>query len=245
MKTAKIFYAMCAMCAFSFVSCSDDDDDDSSFKLPPESVSFNQGDNQQMAADDGRALTWSVDDEFVATIDDDGLLTGCHVGETNIVAVDSKGGKACAKVVVEPKYNLYTEPCIQWGDTKEQVKGLDKRELLDEDDNTILLKADGSADYVLYTFEDGGLKAVSILIGTSYTKASVNFLFERYEYLGYADDIYVFTDRKGLSVLVQVYSAKYIMILYCKDPSSKSMNVNNAEAFDAVLSQDVLALLPE
>ena len=92
MKTAKIFYAMCAMCAFSFVSCSDDDDDDSSFKLTPESVSFNQGDNQQMAADDGRALTWSVDDEFVATIDDDGLLTGCHVGETNIVAVDSKGG---------------------------------------------------------------------------------------------------------------------------------------------------------
>lgn len=46
MKTAKIFYAMCAMCAFSFVSCSDDDDDDSSFKLTPESVSFNQGDNQ-------------------------------------------------------------------------------------------------------------------------------------------------------------------------------------------------------
>lgn len=76
MKTAKIFYAMCAMCAFSFVSCSDDDDDDSSFKLTPESVSFNQGDNQQMAADDGRTLTWSVDDEFVATIDDDGLLTG-------------------------------------------------------------------------------------------------------------------------------------------------------------------------
>lgn len=92
-----------------------------------------------MAADDGRALTWSVDDEFVATIDDDGLLTGCHVGEANIVAVDSKGGKACAKVVVEPKYNLYTEPCIQWGDTKDQVKGLDKRELLKEDDNTILL----------------------------------------------------------------------------------------------------------
>ena len=245
MKTINAIYALCALCAMPLISsCSDDDDDNDSFSVNPSSVSLNSLDTEQLTTDDGRIVTWSTSDDFVATVDDNGLLKAVHVGEASVTATDSKGATAVVSVTVEPKHNLYVEPCVKWGISKDVLKGIDKREIVTDDDDALLLEAGGSAMRILYTFKDGALNAAAVSVSLAYSSTLAEFLFERYEYLGQYDDYFIFKDNKGLSVILSV-TKSYLLVVYSADASSKSLSVDPAEALSGILPADVLASLPE
>ncbi len=229
MKAAKIFCALTVLFSLTAVSCSDDDDNDTALELNTTKVSLHQDDTKQMTVKDNRSVTWTVDDDFVARVDEDGLLTAQYVGETRVKATDSKGKSATASVVVNPRYNTYKEPCVEWGASKSAVLAYDTREVSSEDETSVILTGGSdAAELVSYTFDETGLKGAVVIVKTSYSAEMVKFLGERYKYLGEDNDIFMFSN-KDVAVGMKVQSYKYLAIAYIPNTTNKSLSLTQAE----------------
>ena len=82
-----------------------------SITLNAEQLTMEYGTKEQLTATvapddaDNLGLTWTSDNEEVATVDENGLVTAVSVGEANITAtaVDGSGVTATCKVTVTPK----------------------------------------------------------------------------------------------------------------------------------------------
>ncbi|MGN0028245.1 MAG: Ig-like domain-containing protein [Marinilabiliaceae bacterium] len=235
MKTISSIYALLALSVMSFSACSDDDgDDEKSFTVNPSSVTFRHGDEVQLEASDNTQVTWSVLDDYYAKIDDSGKLTALHVGATAVKATDSQGKFVSVPVAVVPEYLTYTEPYLNWGASKSEVKGKETRNLDSEDDASLIFTADDDI-VVVYMFEDGALSGAAISVKPSNLKDVIGFLGERYWYLGYKDKFYVFTDKKSVSVGAKLTSlTKYLITYVPYTASNKSLSLDEFElpAFD-------------
>lgn len=123
MKTTKTLLALLALTSLTFTACSDDDDDDDqSLSITPSYVTFYFKELQQLTASDNTAVSWTTDDDFVATVDADGLLTAAHVGTTLAKATDSRNRTVSIPVTVNPKYTTYADPYLNWGASASEVK---------------------------------------------------------------------------------------------------------------------------
>lgn len=229
MKAAKIFCALTVLFSLTAVSCSDDDDNDTALELNTTKVSLYQDGTKQMSVKDNRSVTWTVDDDFVAKVDDDGLLTALFVGETRVKATDSKGKSAYASVIVNPRYNTYKEPYVEWGASRSEVLSHDTREVSSEDETLVVLNGGSdAAELVSYGFGESGLEAVIVIVKTSYSAEIMKFLGERYQPLGVSDEIYMFTNGKVV-VGLKVQTYKYLMLTYIPYTANKSLSLTQAD----------------
>lgn len=235
MKTTNSIYALLALSVMSFSACSDDDgDDEKSFTVNPSSVTFRHGDEVQLEASDNTQVTWSVDDEYIAKIDESGKLTALHIGATSVKATDSRSKTVTVPVSVAPEYLTYTEPYLGWGASKSEVKGKETRNLDSEDDDNLIYTADDDI-IVVYMFKDNALSSAAISVKPSNLKDVIGFLGERYWYLGYKDKFFVFTDKKSVSVGAKLTSlTKYLVTYVPYTASNKSLSLCEFEfpAFD-------------
>lgn len=158
------------------VGCSKDDD--AKLSLSTNSIFLYAEDTEKITANE--KVTWSSDDEFVATIDNSGTVTGEHVGKTIITATGDNGESKCT-VEVKAKYNTYTEPVLEFGSSKSTIKSKEKRTLLNEDATSLSYKSDKSpVQVVIYLFENGKMKSVGVFVNLSSSRETTNFLLERY-----------------------------------------------------------------
>lgn len=228
MKAAKIFCALTVLFSLTAVSCSDDDDNDTALELNTTKVSLYQDGTKQMSVKDNRSVTWTVDDDFVAKVDDDGLLTALFVGETRVKATDSKGKSAYASVIVNPRYNTYKEPYVEWGASRSEVLSHDTREVSSEDETLVVLNGGSdAAELVSYGFGESGLEAVIVIVKTSYSAEIVKFLGERYRPVGANDEIVMFSNDNVI-VGVKVQNYKYLLITYIPNTTNKSISLGQA-----------------
>lgn len=228
MKAAKIFCALTVLLSLAASSCSDDDDNDAPLELNTTKVSLYQDGTKQMSVKDNRSVTWTVDDDYVAKVDADGLLTAMFVGETRVKATDSKGKTAYASVVVNPQYNTYKEPYVGWGASKSEVLSHDTREVSSESETLVVLDGGSdAAELVSYGFGESGLEAVIVIVKTSYSAEIVKFLGERYRPVGANDEIVMFSNDNVL-VGVKVQNYKYLLITYIPNTTNKSLSLEQA-----------------
>lgn len=228
MKAAKIFCALTVLFSLTAVSCSDDDDNDTALELNTTKVSLHQDDTKQMTVKDNRSVTWTVEDDFVAKVDADGLLTAMFVGETRVKATDSKGKSAYASVIVNPRYNTYKEPYVGWGASRSEVLSHDTREVSSESETLVVLDGGSdAAELVSYGFGETGLEAAIVIVKTSYSAEIVKFLGERYMPLGANDEVAMFSNDKVL-VGVKVQNYKYLMITYIPNTINKFLSLEQA-----------------
>lgn len=124
---------------------------------------------------------WTTSDAFVADVNiNNGTVTARHIGDTKIKAESTRKEGIC-NITVIPKYDLYEEPCTEWGATKDRVINLCGEPLLDLD-STILYFDMTKSIIITYIFKDNGLlSGVLVSVGSANTSLG-DYLLERYEY---------------------------------------------------------------
>ena len=75
---------MLATMSIGFVSCGGDDEpDEPDFVVTPSKVTMHYDDQKQLTAEG--AVSWTTNDEFIADVNQTGLVEAKHVGSTKIV----------------------------------------------------------------------------------------------------------------------------------------------------------------
>lgn len=204
----KFFLMLVAALPLVFTSCGDDDDDVvvPTINLSLTEVTMDYGDTYNdmkcynAAGKELKNVTWTVDNEFVATVDSKtGKLTAKHVGETKVKAI-YENATATAKVVVKATEDDYKVPYLVWNSTMDQVKaemnkwrGMEPTKNFDvENQLSYSTVENGVGTFPLYgyVFLNNGLSAATITEDASEVNDDdlTDFLKERYQVIESADD---------------------------------------------------------
>ncbi len=163
-----------------FTSCSSDDDDTpTSNVLIKTSIILHKGETSVVSNQESGQI--KSENDFIASVTKQGVVTANHVGETKLVC----GNEMCA-IKVEAKYNLYSDPCLEFGTaTKTRVKSMVKSQLIREEAKALLYK-ENEETAITYKFDtDGKLDGVLVIFKhnniSSKATELANFMKERYE----------------------------------------------------------------
>lgn len=201
----------CSLC-FIFVSCSSDDDHDSvDVSITPSSISMYYDGSKQLNG--ANIDKWTSEDEFVASVDDNGLVKGGHVGETRIVGQSGKHKSYC-DVTINAQYNLYDDPILDWGSSMSQIKSKERHSLENSSNDMLLYDYSKSSTtcIVNYGFENGKLKSILVWLPYSKYLTATYYLVERFQPADYDGDLSVMyvdaydKDKVKTAVLQSTYN---------------------------------------
>lgn len=147
-----------------------------------------------------KTVTWTTSDATVATVDDDGAVTGVAEGEATITATTSNGLSATCKVTVVPVYATSitlnkSELSLFIGSSETLIA------TVLPDNTTVKTVAWSSSNTSIATVDDDGTVTV-VANGTATITAST-------------------TDGTNLTATCMVYGSVGIMGIYATDPSGK------------------------
>lgn len=112
------------------------------------------------------------EDRFIATTNGSSVKA-LHVGKTVLHSSTS-----VVEIEVYSQYNMFDEPYLGFGETKEEVKNYEKRVLMSESDSELFYKSSGAFEHgVAYMFDkDGKLKAILLIFNHKYDTVIANNL---------------------------------------------------------------------
>lgn len=220
----------------SLASCSKDD-------VEPTSTLINQSptldkssitlyvDETSVITYSGKECTWSTDNSLIAMVDN-GKVTAKHVGTTIIHA-----NNLTCTVTVKPRYNTYTEPYLNFGCSKSEVKTkMSAYNMKSEDATRIVYYGKGKINTYGYAFEND--KLINSVFYTTLINSIelTDFLLERYWVIDYEDkgnNEYIFylgsVDLKTYVVMQLTTSGSIVMYLSA-DSVSNSQNGSEIKA---------------
>ncbi|MDP2235024.1 MAG: Ig-like domain-containing protein [Bacteroidales bacterium] len=182
-------------------------------------VNLYTGTTFQIVATGGDSLTYQSDNEFVAKVSKTGLINADRVGRANIT-VSSATSSATVYVKVDPKFNLYEEPLINWSLTKTEVIA-QLGTPSEQDGGRIYYTSSNTAVYrYSYVFDNlNKLEASAVIIKSFHYESLSNFVAERYLFIGQSDGLFVFVnhidpEKVNLSVVLGIVNADYLMVMY-------------------------------
>lgn len=169
-----------SLAALTMVGCSKDDE--TKLSLSTNNISLYSENTEQITASE--QSTWESNDEFVATVSDNGIVTGEHVGKAIITATGSNGEAQC-QVEVKAQYNTYADPVFEFGASKSTIKSKEGRTLDVEKEESLLFKPEKSAiQGVGYIFKNGKMTFIGVNVKLSSALEATKFLIERYLVIG-------------------------------------------------------------
>lgn len=133
---------------------------------------------------DVSGVTWSVENAFYATVDNEGNVTGRKVGLTSVIGQLSNGGTVMVEVLVTSDHNEIDEPLYTATDLKEaQTYEVGNRLVRSGDDYAVfrVTSAEELAynPYKIYLFGDKG--AISTIVADKFDALKGGFLPDRYD----------------------------------------------------------------
>lgn len=208
-------------------------------------IFLNAEETYQLEASEETVL-WAAKDSFVAEVSKSGLVTGNHIGKTNIIVSNDDKATSC-DVVVTPKYNTYKEPITDWGVTPDYVRKNETRKFwkeINDDYYGLAYKGENDAVYfIAYMFENDKLICSGVVVRLSYALEASYFLLERYlpsamdsnNYTFYFLDNFV---DKAKMLIVESLNDDNAMILYQEYTRSKSESFEETiESFSSAFSE--------
>ena len=180
-----------------FSSCSKDDDQeiDTKVTVTPTKVSMYYEETFQLS---GTNVTkWESKDDFVAKVDSKGLVTGSHVGSTQIIASNSRNSSSI-EVTIIPKYDLYDTPILEWGASMATIQSKETHTKKNTSSTSAMLVYDYSKNsnscLLAYYFTNGKLSRIDIYMDLMLYVSIGNYLLERYSPLSVENDLTMFAD---------------------------------------------------
>lgn len=192
----RISCLLLCLSAVAFSACSDDEDED--VKYPD--VTMKAGDTYTIE----NGTNWLSADPLIATVSGN-TIQALRVGKTTI-----SNNSAKFKLTVTPKYNLYDDPCMQWGASTSTVNSFMKGyTMLQQDENIVYYSGNGVAEMYAYYFEKGKLSLSCVFLDADkYYSTLHSFLAERYEFLSQDDEdytLYYISMDKELAIMVELF----------------------------------------
>lgn len=221
MKKETLSYALLA-CTMLLSSCSKDED--VSIIIQNENpIVLNHEETIQIKATSTLPLTYISENEYNAKVSTYGLITANYVGETKIKLTNGSEEKIIY-VEVEPKYNLYETPCLEWGISKSEV--INKYGSPDaETSQGVGYKSYSSAAPILTFLFDNSQKlmASSVLVKTGHGSTLADFLLERYMPISVDIDKYnasfvdaLTPEQTNTLINITPYNLAYLQVLYVR-----------------------------
>lgn len=220
----RVLFTFCTfICAMLFTSC-----ENSKIKISPSYVTLHCEEEVGLTAIDNHSdVRWVSDDDFVASVNSNGIVTAEHVGRTTITAKDGKDEAYCS-VSVTPEYYTYNEPILDWGCSKQTI--ISKKGTPDDNqtDGLVYVQSESKGIIEMYMFENGKLYGCGVALKLSYANTDVaNFLLERYQVVGVNNGIYYFINAMTLETAtlgVSLMIDDYVLVTYAPwDGSSNNM----------------------
>lgn len=181
-----MFVAIAAMVAFS--ACSSDNDDERGLSIDKSNLSLKVSETSRITSSKGG--TWVSDNEFVATVSNNGDVHGVHVGEAT-VSVESGGSRANCTVKVLPQYSTYTEPTFAWGENANYIRSKESRaynrSFTSGGINFDVYNGSGKERLISYGFVNNRLTTIMVSISEEYANELEEFIKERYQYGKYSN----------------------------------------------------------
>ena len=225
---------------FALTGCSDDDEQETKLTqitLNNDSMLLTHGESYALSVNEAVEVEWSSLDPFVATVNENGVVTGLHVGATFIEAKTVDGLSTACTIIVAPLYYTYQEPYIEWGKTQAEVlEGQDLAHDYTLDGTEVSYSQGTGKTYsALYKIDPyKGLYYAELQINGSYEDEIHKFLEERYTYVGLEDGVRYYihglsTETYDYSVRcyrVKHYSKTYIAIAYLSGEYVRAIQSN-------------------
>jgi len=151
-------------------------------------------------------VTYETTNDYVAYVSNDTLYT-IFVGETAITATSGDQKATCA-VKVTPEYTLFTEPITEWGCSTADLKTKHGGEATEQEGTILYVQDEKNGVMELYQFENGALSSSMLLAAaTTRNQDIINFLAERYAYVGEQSGAYLFVnalDIEDVTLVIQL-----------------------------------------
>ena len=166
-------------------------------------------------------LDWSSENEGIASVDEQGLVAGVKIGETNvIVQTKDKKFESVCKVTIEPISALYKEPIIEFGKNKSYIKEKETRKISVEDSNSIIYEGENSdIEYILYNFESDRLisSSVRLVAKTSVKDEAEIYINERYYFVDKTHESSIYRVNSSVIADFMYEEDLYLVILYMEN----------------------------
>ncbi len=223
MKKISVISVLCIIVLF--LGCSKES---KKLEVTPQSISVYSEGTVQLKTNVNDAK-YSSNDTYYASVSQTGLVKGEKVGKTNIV-VSSSSGSVTVPITIMNKYSLYPDLDGLIG------KGMsDVTKILGSNYNTST-SSSGSvtntyitptnyADAIICLMSGSTVSSIGVLVPTTNTTMLTNHLLERYSIAGMQNEFYFFVNHgKKVVIALEVYSAKYLLVLYYEYTSTKASN---------------------
>ena len=212
----KLFIASLALIPI-FFSC------EKSSKLtvaPEEIILYSEGSTK--ITTNASSPTFTVADDFYASVEADGTVKAKKVGETTI-RVSGNGETTSVPVTIMSMYSLYPDLDKIVGKNKSAVSSLLGSGYTTGTDSWVYKNYNSYTDGIVVTFENERVSSVGAIVSTSYTSMMSKYLLERYSLVGMQNDMYFFLNHdKNASVVFSVYNVSYLMAVYVPYTDSKA-----------------------
>ena len=172
--------AFCLLCGCS----SDNEDDVTAFSVTPKEISLTGTGASARLTASASNVQWSIENEWVAHVDNAGEVTSRHIGKTKIKAISGGHVTEC-KCTVSPRFETYEEPCLAFGKSKEEIvrkMGSPSYQIPNGDETSIVYGEKNDYQITSYTFKNNKLSSVIVLLKSTDLRVMQisDFLYERY-----------------------------------------------------------------
>jgi len=207
-------FLLFAVLTFSLLSCEKEllEVENEKITLSNEGIAF-------IKASSGSSINYTSENRFIATVNEKGMVSANHIGETNII-VESDGILVSVPVEVKAAYNYDTEPELNWTWDSTEIKKKFGEPTYRSNNEFTYYTSDDILNFgqIKYEFDNTG-KVCEINWGV---KASgVNFMkyiTERYLYIDERFDNYIYINamtRSEASLQVEVgYGLSFCWVYY-------------------------------
>ena len=229
----KLSLVLMAVLAFTFVGCEGwldipdpepepdpepDPIEETLITLEETSTTLNSGETYQINAECEFPITYSSENEYVAAVSEDGMVTANFVGTTNIL-LETEGDSQAFEVTVAPVSDLYPEPEIQFGETKEAIIERFGTPGAETENSIGFAGYSENTNFLMVTFtEDDLVDYYVVVLNVEYAEELDTFLGERYLYLEEMDGVKAYINALDESEATMYVGSKlqeeYLMALY-------------------------------
>ena len=215
----KLTVVLMAVLAIVFTGCNKD----KLITLSETSATLHHGQTYQIDAQCENPITYASADEYHAMVSDAGLVTANFIGNTTIELQSEQDSKTFS-VTVEPQSNLYSEPNISFGESKNSVISKLGTPAVEMDEGIGYLDYATAAMMMLVLFDENNcVEYYALIINPPYTdELNDTFLPERYNFFGYQDglDIYINSLNYATTTMVvcsEEYEDGMWIVMYMAD----------------------------
>lgn len=203
----KLSLILLAILTVALIGCKKDDDDNnnnnnngggsssSTISLQESSKTLHHGDTYEIKAVCENPITYTSENNYIAEVNEHGLVHANYVGITNIILEDTVSSLQF-KVTVAAESNLYTLPNINFGETRSTIISRFGNPVYEDEDGAAFEKETTTTIGFLVMFDDTNkVIAYSMIVKPGYGNELVNvFIPERYVYLGESNNYQFYMD---------------------------------------------------